>query len=85
MPKRKHLYVALYLAMLPNPVQDSTHTHTHTHTRTHAQSTQEQMEKTIDTEGNETGIRPPQVLPDLPEGRKCQYLATPVMYLLLTA
>ena len=78
MPKRKHLYVALYLAMLP-------HTHTHTHTRTHAQSTQEQMEKTIDTEGNETGIRPPQVLPDLPEGRKCQYLATPVMYLLLTA
>jgi len=32
MPKRKHLYVALYLAMLPNPVQDSTHTHTHTHT-----------------------------------------------------
>ena len=81
MPKRKHLYVALYLAMLPNPVQDSTHTHTHTH----AQSTQEQMEKTIDTEGNETGIRPPQVLPDLPEGRKYQYLPTPVMYLLLTA
>ena len=73
MPKRKHLYVALYLEMLPNLVQDSTHTHTHihthTHTHTHTQSTQEQMEKTIDIEGNETGIRPPQVLPDLPEGK----------------
>ena len=40
--------------------------HTHTH------STQEHMEKTIDIESNQTRIRPPQVLPDLPEGRKDQ-------------